>query len=134
MKGVFYMEQKKHPHVSRKMGEYPLFFKHDVLEELRLAEHAQEEAYFHKVNQALLAALRQQDTTKLEQTRQQYEQRRCPHCGKPLQETSYHHVQVQECPSCHGSWLDHDTLHQSKASKEGNWLQRLFEVFLLADV
>jgi hypothetical protein len=134
MKGVFYMEQKKHPHVSRKMGEYPLFFKHDVLEELRLAEHAQEEAYFHRVNQALLAALRQQDTTKLEQTRQQYEQRRCPHCGKPLQETSYHHVQVQECPSCHGIWLDQDTLHKSKESKEGNWLQRLFEAFLLADV
>ena len=50
MKGVFYMEQKKRPHASHKMGEYPLFFKHDVLEELRLAEHAQEEAYFHKVN------------------------------------------------------------------------------------
>src|SRR5437899_10884697 len=82
MKGVLYMEQKKRPHVSHKMGEYPLFFKHDVLEELRLAEHAQEEAYFHRVNQALLDALRQQDTTKLEQTRQQYEQRRCPHCGK----------------------------------------------------
>ena len=128
------MEQKKRPHVSHKVGEYPLFFKHDVLEELRLAEHAQEEAYFHKVNQALLAALRQQDTTKLEHTRQQYEQRRCPHCGKPLQETSYHDVQVQECPSCHGVWLDKDTLHKTRESKEGNWLQRLFKAFLLADV
>jgi len=48
MKGVFYMEQKKRPHVSHKAGEYPLFFKHDVLEELRLAERVQEEAYFHK--------------------------------------------------------------------------------------
>jgi len=128
------MEQKKRPHVSHKVGEYPLFFKHNVLEELRLAEHAQEEAYFHKVNQALLAALRQQDATKLEQTRQQYEQRRCPHCGKPLQETSYHHVQVQECPHCGGVRLDQDTLQKSRESKEGNWLQRLFEAFLLADV
>jgi len=134
MKGVLYMEQQKRPHVSLKMGEYPLFFKHDVLEELRLAEHAQEEAYFHKVNQALLEALRQQDMTKLEQTRQQYEHRRCPHCGKPLQETPYHHVQVQECPSCHGIWLHQDTLQKSKESKAGNWLQRLFEAFLLADV
>jgi phage FluMu protein Com len=134
MKGAFYMEQKKRPHVSHKVGEYPLFFKHNVLEELRLAEHAQEEAYFHKVNQALLAALRQQDATKLEQTRQQYEQRRCPHCGKPLQETSYHHVQVQECPHCGGVRLDQDTLQKSRESKEGNWLQRLFEAFLLADV
>ena len=128
------MEQKKRPHVSHKMGEYPLFFKHDVLEELRLAEHAQEEAYFHRVNQALLEALRQQDTTKLEQTRQQYEQRRCAHCGKPLQETSYHDVQVQECPHCGGIWLDKDTLHKSRGANEGNWLQRLFEAFLLADV
>ena len=105
-----------------------------MLEELRSAEHAQEEAYFHRVNQALLAALRQQDTTKLEQTRQQYEHRRCPHCGKPLQETPYHGVQVQECPSCHGIWLDKDTLQKSRESKEGNWLQRLLEAFLLADV
>ncbi len=52
------MESKKHPHVSHKAGEYPLFGKHDVLEALHLAEHAQEEAYFHKVNQALLATLR----------------------------------------------------------------------------
>src|SRR5688572_21753103 len=66
MKGVSGMEQKKRPHASHKVGEYPLFFKHDVLEELRLAEHAQEEAYFHRVNQALLAALRQQDTTQPE--------------------------------------------------------------------
>ena len=29
------MEPKKRSHVSHKMGEYPLFFKHDVLEELR---------------------------------------------------------------------------------------------------
>ena len=128
------MEPKKHPHVSHKAGEYPLFGKHDVLEALHLAEHAQEEAYFHRVNQALLDALRQQDTTKLEQTRQQYEQRHCPHCGKPLQETSYHHVQVQECPSCHGIWLDQDTLQKPREAKEGNWLQRLFEAFLLADV
>jgi TFIIB-like protein len=134
MKGVFYMEHKKRLHVSYKRGEYPLFFKHGVLEELRLVEHTQEEAYFHKVNQALLAALRQQDRTKLEHTRQQYEQRRCSHCGKPLRETSYHHVQVQECPSYHGIWLDHDTLYKSKASKEGNWLQCLFEAFILADV
>jgi hypothetical protein len=61
------MEPKKYPHVSHKAGEYPLFGKHDVLEALHLAEHAQEEAYFHKVNQALLAALRQQDAAELEQ-------------------------------------------------------------------
>jgi uncharacterized paraquat-inducible protein A len=128
------MEQKKRSHVSHKMGEYPLFFKHDVLEELRLAEHAQEEAYFHKVNQALLAALRQQDMTKLKQTRQQYEHRRCPRCGKPLQEASYHHLQVQECPNCRGIWLGQDVLQKSRESKEGNWLQRLFEEFLLVGV
>src|SRR5262245_35399242 len=128
------MEQKKRSHVSHKMGEYPLFFKHDVLEELRLAEHAQEEAYFHKVNQALLAALRQQDMTKLKQTRQQYEHRRCPSVGKPLQETSYHHLQVQEFPNCRGIWLDQDILQKSRESKEGNWLQRLFEAFILVGV
>jgi len=128
------MEQKKHPHISHRLGEYPLFFKHDVLEELRLAEHAQEEAYFHKVNQALLEALRQQDAAQREQTRQQYEQRRCPHCGTPLRETSYHHVQSQECPRCHGLWLDKETLQKARESQQGNWLQRMLESFFLADV
>jgi len=128
------MEPKKHPHVSHKAGEYPLFGKHDVLEALHLAEHAQEEAYFHKVNQALLAALRQQDATELEQALRQYAQMRCPHCGEPLQETPYHHVRVPECPRCGGIWLDKGTLEKLIGPKEGNWLQRLFEASLLADV
>ena len=128
------MKPKKHPHVSQKVGEYPLFGKHDALEALHLAEHAQEEAYFHKVNQALLAALRQQDATELEQALRQYAQMRCPHCGEPLQETSYHHVLVPECPRCGGIWLDKGMLEKLIGPKEGNWLQRLFEAFLLADV
>jgi Zn-finger nucleic acid-binding protein len=72
--------------------------------------------------------------TKLKQTRQQYEHRRCPRCGKPLQEASYHHLQVQECPNCRGIWLDQDILQKSRESKEGSWLQRLFEAFLLVGV
>ena len=128
------MKPKKHPHVSHKVGEYPLFGKHDVREALHLAEHAQEEAYFHKVNQALLAALRQKDVTELEQALRQYVQMRCPHCGEPLQETSYQHVLVPECPRCGGIWLDKGILEKLIGPKEGNWLQRLFEAFLLADV
>jgi PHP family Zn ribbon phosphoesterase len=128
------MEPKKHPHVSHKVGEYPLYGKHDVLEALHLAEHAQEDAYFHKVNQALLAALRQQDTAKLEQALRQYVQMRCPRCGEPLQETTYQHIGGQECPSCGGIWLDKGTLEKLGESKEGNWLERMFEAFLRADM
>ena len=128
------MEPKKHPHVSHKAGEYPLYGKHDVLEELHLAERAQEEAYFHRINQALLDALRRQDAVELEQALRQYAQMRCPHCGEPLQETSYRHIEGKECPSCGGMWLDKGTLEKLGESKEGNWLERLFEAFLRADV
>ena len=73
------MKPKKPPHVSHKVGEYPL-------------------------------------------------------CGEPLQETSYHHILVPECPRGSGIWLDKGVLEKLIGPKEGNWLQRLFEAFLLADV
>jgi hypothetical protein len=32
---------------------------------------------------------------------------KCPKCGADLQEVEFHHLKIDRCPECHGTWLDH---------------------------
>ena len=101
-------------------------------EKLRLAERAQEESYFRKVNEELLAALRTKDAEALAQAIRQHVHMRCPKCGESLQELPYRQIKVDECGGCHGIWLDRGELETLVGPKEGRWLQRFYEAFMPA--
>ena len=31
---------------------------------------------------------------------------KCPRCGADLEETTFHHMKIDVCPECKGTWLD----------------------------
>jgi hypothetical protein len=101
-------------------------------EKLRLLERARENAYFRKMDQELVARLRQQDATELEEAIRIFTHMRCPNCGEPLQEVTYHQVKIDECIGCGGIWLDKGELEQLAGPKEEGWLQRFYETFFPA--
>ena len=126
------MPQKDNYSVPKKPKVHPTFSAHDPLEELRLAERAQEDMYFRQLDEELIAALRQKDAAEIERTVRQYLRMRCPKCGTILQEVPYRSVKVDECPGCGGIWLDKGELETLIGSKAEGWLQRFFEAFIPA--
>jgi uncharacterized protein with PIN domain len=99
-------------------------------EKLRQVERGRENAYFRKLDQELLEKLRQQEAEELEEAIRAYTRMRCPKCGEPLQEMTYHRVKVDECTGCGGIWLDKGELETLAGPKEEGWLQRFYEVFI----
>jgi hypothetical protein len=118
--------------VPEKPTVHPTSSARDPLEELRLAERAQEDTYLRKLDEELITALRQQDAAEVERAVRQYLHMRCPKCGAALQEVPYRSVKVDECPDCGGIWLDKGELEVLIGPKAEGWLQRLFEAFIPA--
>jgi uncharacterized C2H2 Zn-finger protein len=126
------MPQKDNSSVPKKPKVPATFSAHDPLEELRLAERAQEDMYFRQLDEELIAALRQKDAAEIERAVRQYLHMRCPKCGATLREVPYRSVKVDECPSCGGIWLDKGELEALVGSKAKGWLHRFFEAFIPA--
>ncbi|ETX01343.1 MAG: hypothetical protein ETSY1_07755 [Candidatus Entotheonella factor] len=124
------MKPKKRPAAAKHAKSNPMFASHDPLEALELAERAQEDVYFRKVDQELIAALRQKNAEEVEKAIKQYTHMRCPACGAVLHEVSYRKIKVDECADCGGIWLDQGELETLAGPREGPWQQRLFEAFL----
>lgn len=65
-----------------------------------------EDEYFAKYDAELIKSQRE----KLDEERRRAEKKahwmKCPKCGTDLREKSFHHVKVDICDSCGGTWLD----------------------------
>jgi uncharacterized protein len=65
-----------------------------------------EDEYFARQNADLIKQLR----SKLDADRQAAERNtyfmKCPKCGADLKERTHGHVTIDECPKCHGMWLE----------------------------
>ena len=65
-----------------------------------------EDEYFAKHDAELLKARRHQ----LDERRQSQERAshymKCPKCGADLKEQTFHHLKIDVCPDCKGTWLD----------------------------
>jgi uncharacterized C2H2 Zn-finger protein len=104
-----------------------MFNTHDPLEEIHRAEHAQEDDYFRKVEQALLVALRDKSAAEIEQAIRHYARMRCPRCGEPLEDMPSPRVKIEACPGCGGIWLDKGAWEGLVGPQAHGWLQRCFE-------
>ena len=49
---------------------------------------------------------------------------RCPKCGAALKEERVDGITVDECPDCHGMWLDEGELQKLARPEPSGWLAR----------
>jgi uncharacterized protein len=65
-----------------------------------------EDEYFARENAELI----KQQRAKLDEQRKATERKahygKCPRCGADLQEKEFHHVKIDVCNECGGTWLD----------------------------
>jgi predicted RNA-binding Zn-ribbon protein involved in translation (DUF1610 family) len=120
------MEPRKTPIKQRKSNGQLMFSLHDPLEELQRAERAQEDAYFRKLDQELLVALREKRAEESEQAMRTSTHMRCPKCGEPVEAAPDRRVTIDACPGCGGMWLDTRAREGLVGPNEHSWLQRFF--------
>jgi hypothetical protein len=91
---------------------------------LRDAERAREDQYFAERDRKLVEELRRAQGEEVEKTLKEAAHMRCPKCGTRLQQHTHHGVTVEECPSCHGMWLDHGELKAMARDENEGWIAR----------
>jgi hypothetical protein len=99
---------------------------------LRDAERAREDQYFAERDRQLIDRLRQSKTGEKEAPLQGRKDTApmeaapmlCPKCGTPLNSHTLHDVSVDECPSCHGMWLDAGELEALARWENAGWIAR----------
>lgn len=91
---------------------------------LRDKEKAEEDRYFAQRDRELLEKLKQEKAATEETALSQQARMRCPKCGTKLAAIEHHSVTVEECPSCHGMWLDRGELETLAQREKEGWLAR----------
>jgi len=88
-------------------------------DKLRDAERAKEDQYFAERDRKLVEGLRAQEGAGRDAALM-----RCPKDGTRLEQHSHHAVTVEECPSCHGMWLDYGELQAMAGKENDGWIAR----------
>ncbi len=65
-----------------------------------------EDEYFAREEAERLRRLREKDSAERDAKQRQSHHMKCPKCGGNLGIESYHAVQIDRCPDCHGIWFD----------------------------
>lgn len=71
-----------------------------------------EDEYFARENAELLRAQRERMARERAEAERKSHYMKCPKDGHDLVTTTHHGVQVENCPHCHGIWLDAGELDQ----------------------
>ncbi len=99
---------------------------------LRDAEKAREDQYFAERDRQLIDRLRESKAGKKTAATEggkaavspEAAPMNCPRCGTPLNAHTLHDVSVDECPSCHGMWLDAGELEALARWENAGWIAR----------
>ncbi len=86
-----------------------------------------EETYFQEREQELLRTTREQLTAQARTAERASHRHKCPRCGVDLHGERFHGVEVDRCPSCHGIWLDAETIDKVVARENQSLLARVFD-------
>ena len=65
-----------------------------------------EDEYFAREDAERLARLRARGKADQEAAERKSHYMKCPKCGATLHTETFHGVQIDRCPECHGVWLD----------------------------
>ena len=90
-------------------------------DKLRQKEKGDEDRFFAERDKAALEKLRREKPAETEPGRM-----RCPKDGAQLASIDHHGVTIEECPTCHGVWLDQGELEMVAGRERDSWLGRLF--------
>jgi hypothetical protein len=95
-------------------------------DKLRQKEKADEDRYFAARDTALLEKLKQEKDAAREEDIRALARMRCPKDGERLVTMQHHGVTVEECPTCHGVWLDKGEIQHLASRERDSWLGRFF--------
>ncbi len=88
---------------------------------------AQEDEYFIKKEREQLAKLKAKHQAETESAAKETSSMKCPKCGEPLKERSFQKINIDQCPACHGIWLDAGELEQVAEKESGGWLGKFWQ-------
>ena len=101
-----------------------------------MSSHAKsnpEDEYFARENAELI----KQQRAKLDEQRKAAERKahfnKCPRCGADLQEKEFHHVKIDICAECGGTWLDKGELEMLEAVDKSSIRRFMRDVFGVKD-
>jgi hypothetical protein len=95
-------------------------------DKLRQKEKAEENRFFAERDKALIEKLRQQKAAPEPEKPREPGRMQCPKCGERLATVDHLGVTVEECPGCHGMWLDEGELQTLARRERDSWLGRFF--------
>jgi hypothetical protein len=93
-------------------------------DKLRDAERGREDQYFAEQDRKLVEQLRRAKEEEAEASLKAVAHMRCPKCGARLVQGRMHGVSVEECPACHGVWLDQGELQELGRRETEGWIAR----------
>jgi hypothetical protein len=88
---------------------------------------AQEDEYFVKREQELMAKLKAKEESESKASLQKTCHMRCPKCGEPLKERSFQKILIDQCTGCHGIWLDPGELEGVATTDTESWLGKFWK-------
>jgi hypothetical protein len=95
---------------------------------LREAERGREDQFFAERDRQLIERLRDakegETGGEAKPALPQAADMRCPKCNTRLESHVLHDIAVEECPSCHGMWLDEGELEALARWENAGWIAR----------
>ena len=93
-------------------------------EQLDEKERAEEDVFFGRRDQALIARIRARRREAEERRIRQLAHMRCPECGEPLTEVMRRGVKTESCPRGHGLWIPPGALETIRQREHDAWFDR----------
>lgn len=84
-----------------------------------------EDEYFAREDAARLQKLREKQAMEQTATERRSHFMKCPKCGGTLQTESYHSIELDRCPDCHGVWLDAGEMETLMKHEDPGMLRRV---------
>ena len=94
-------------------------------DKLREVEKAHEDKFFAERDRELLQKLKARAGAHEEQEGRELARMRCPKCGDRLTTRTQLGIEIDECPTGHGIWLDAGELEKLTTRESSGWLARL---------
>ena len=85
-----------------------------------------EDEYFARQERESLDKSREQVRKAAVQEERRSHYMKCPKCGADLATESFHGVQLERCPDCHGLWLDAGEIDAVVAHEDKGIIGRVF--------
>ena len=93
-------------------------------DKLREVEKAREDKFFAERDRELLQKLKAQTGAQDAEALRELTRMRCPKCGERLTTRTALDVEIDECPTGHGIWLDTGELEKLTTRESSGWLAR----------